>query len=141
MIIIIKKFRDTFFCCIFVFVNYLLRILGTITLVLGVVGIFVPLLPTTPFLLLSAALWVKSSPRLYEWLLNHKYLGPYIRNFRESKAIPLRVKIISVSLVWITIGWCVIAVVDKWLFVQVALLLLALAISVHILKFKTLKKQ
>lgn len=66
--------------------------LGTLSLALGILGIFLPLLPTTPFLLLTAALYFKSSPRLYNWLLNHKHLGPYIRNFRENKAIPLRAK-------------------------------------------------
>ena len=74
--------------------------LGTLSLALGILGIFLPLLPTTPFLLLTAALYFKSSPRLYNWLLNHKHLGPYIRNFRENKAIPLRAKIISISLMW-----------------------------------------
>ena len=61
--------------------------LGTLSLALGILGIFLPLLPTTPFLLLTAALYFKSSPRLYNWLLNQKHLGPYIRNFRENKAI------------------------------------------------------
>ena len=75
-------------------------ILGTISLGLGILGIFLPLLPTTPFLLLTAALYFKGSPRLYQWLLNHKYFGTYIRNFRENKAIPLRAKIISLLLMW-----------------------------------------
>ena len=64
-------------------------ILGTVSLALGIIGIFLPLLPTTPFLLLTAALYFRGSPRLYQWLLNHKCLGPYIRSFRENKAIPL----------------------------------------------------
>ena len=83
--------------------RYLLMVLGSVALALGVAGIFLPLLPTTPFLLLAAALYFRSSPQLYEWLLSHKYLGPYIRNFRENKAIPLRVKIVSVTLVWATL--------------------------------------
>ena len=61
-------------------------ILGTVSLALGIIGIFLPLLPTTPFLLLTAALYFRGSPRLYQWLLNHKCLGPYIRSFRENKA-------------------------------------------------------
>ena len=119
----------------------ILIIVGAISLVLGVVGIFLPMLPTTPFLLLSAAAWVKASPSLYDWLLNHKVLGEYIRNFREHRAIPLRVKIISVSLVWLTIGYCIFTVVDEWWWAQVLLFLLATAISWHILSFKTLKKK
>ena len=55
-------------------------------------------------LLLAAALYFRSSPRLYDWLLAHPHLGTYIRNFRENRAIPLRVKIVSVSLVWLTLG-------------------------------------
>ena len=116
-------------------------IVGSVSLVLGILGMFLPLLPTTPFLLLSAAAWVKASPSLYEWLINHRVLGEYIRNFREHRAIPLRVKIISVSLVWLTIGYCIFAVVDEWWWAQVLMTLLATAISWHILSFATLKKK
>lgn len=118
-----------------------LIIVGSVSLVLGVLGTFLPMLPTTPFLLLSAAAWVKASPSLYEWLINHRVFGEYIRNFREYRAIPLRVKIISVSLVWLTIGYCIFAVVDEWWWAQVLMFLLATAISWHILSFKTLKKK
>ena len=103
---------------------------GTLSLALGIIGIF--LLPTTPFLLLTAALYVRSSPRLYNRLLHHKYLGSYIRNFRENKAIPLRAKIISVSLIWITILNCIFFIVPYWW-------LIAAGTSYHILSFKTLK--
>ena len=117
-----------------------LIIVGSVSLVLGILGMFLPLLPTTPFLLLSAAVWVKASPALYQWLLNHKVFGEYIRNFREHRAIPLRVKIISVSLVLLTIGYCIFAVVDEWWWAQMLMTLLAIGISWHILSFKTLKK-
>ena len=120
--------------------KYLLIILGSICLALGVIGIFLPLLPTTPFLLLSAALYFRSSEKLYQWLIRQKYLGTYIRNFREHRAIPLRVKIISVSLVWLTIGYCIVAVVDEYLWAQILLFVLAAAISWHILSYKTLKQ-
>ena len=115
-------------------------VLGALSLLLGLVGIFVPLLPTTPFLLLAAALWVRSSPRLYAWLLAHRRLGPYIRNFRENRAIPLHAKIISVSLLWATMLYCIFAVVDKWIWAQLLLAALAAAITWHILSFATLRK-
>ena len=118
----------------------LLIILGSLSLILGVVGIFLQLLPTTPFLLLAAALYFRSSPRLYNWLLAHPHLGPYIKNFREHKAIPLRVKIVSVSLVWITLLYCTFYVAEAWWF-RLFFILLACGISVHILHYKTLKKQ
>ena len=117
-----------------------LIITGCISLALGIMGIFLPMLPTTPFLLLSAATWVKASPSLYAWLLNHKLFGEYIRNYREHRAIPLRVKIVSVSLVWLTIGYCIFTVVDKWWWAQLLMTLLAIAISWHLLSFNTLKK-
>ena len=118
----------------------ILILIGSVSFALGVLGIFLPMLPTTPFLLLSAAVWLKASPSLYEWLLNHRVFGEYIRNFREHRAIPLRVKIISVSMVWLTIGYCIIAVVDEWWWAQLLMVLLAIAISWHILSYKTLKK-
>ena len=114
-------------------------ILGTVSLALGIIGIFVPLLPTTPFLLLTAALYFKASPRLYNWLLSHKYLGPYIRNYRENKAIPLRAKIISVTLLWGTILFCIFFVVPLW-WVKLLLFCIAAGVTYHILSFKTLRK-
>ena len=119
-------------------IRYVYVVLGILFCVLGVIGIFVPLLPTTPFLLLSAVLFFRSSPRLYHLLLNHPQLGPYIRNFREHKAIPLRIKIISVSLVWLTILHAVFFLLDSWI-LEILLLILAVCITVYILHFRTLR--
>ena len=115
-------------------------LIGSVSLALGIIGIFVPLLPTTPFLLLSAACWLRGSRRLYDWLLNQRCLGPYVRNFYEYKAIPLHAKIISVSLIWITLLNCAIWIV-KPILLKVLLITLALAISWHILSYKTMKKE
>ena len=116
-------------------------ILGSLSLALGIIGMFLPLLPTTPFLLLTAALYIKNSPRLYDWLISHRILGEYIRNFRENRAIPLHAKIISVSLLWATMLYCIFAVVDKWIWAQLLLAALAAAITWHILSFATLRKE
>ena len=118
--------------------KYLLIILGSICLALGVIGIFLPLLPTTPFLLLSAALYVRRSDKLYQWLIHQKYLGSYIRNFREHKAIPLRAKIISISMVWITLTYCAITI-SKEIWIKSIFLILAIVVTWHILSYKTLK--
>ena len=115
-------------------------IFGSLFLGLGIVGIFVPLLPTTPFLLLAAALYVRSSPRLYAWLLNQRHLGSYIRNFRENRAIPLRAKIISLTLMWGTMLYCIFALLTAWWWAQAALLAVAIGVTWHILSFATLKK-
>ncbi len=127
----------SYFCV----VKTLFVVLGALSLLLGLVGIFVPLLPTTPFLLLAAALWVRSSPRLYAWLLAHRRLGPYIRNFRENRAIPLRAKILSVTLLWATLLYCIFFVVEEWWWAQLALLAVAVGVTWHILSFATLRKE
>ncbi len=115
----------------------LLVLCGTLSLALGVVGIFFPLLPTTPFLLLSASCYFASSQRLYEWLTNHKYFGTYIRNFRERHAIPLRVKVVSVTLVWATLLYCTIWTTDMTL-LRILYIVIAIGVSWHILSYKTL---
>lgn len=116
----------------------ILTLFGLITLGLGILGIFLPVLPTTPFLLLSAALFLRGNRGLYDWLLNHRKLGPYISNFMVHKAIPLKVKIISVSMVWITLLYCAIGVAEHWAF-RLFFIVLAAAITIHILSYKTLK--
>ena len=118
----------------------LLVVLGALCLVLGVVGIFVPLLPTTPFLLLAAALWLRSSPRLHAWLLSHGRLGTYIRDFHEKRAIPLHAKILSVTLLWASMFYCIVSVVDRGWWAQLLLLAVAAGVPRHILSFATLRK-
>lgn len=73
---------------------------GTISLAIGVLGIFVPLLPATPFLLLTAGLYIRSSDKLYQQLMEHKILGPYIKNFKEKKGMPKKTKIIALIMMW-----------------------------------------
>jgi uncharacterized membrane protein YbaN (DUF454 family) len=107
---------------------------------LGIVGIFVPLLPTTPFLLLSAALFARSSQRLYNWLINHRVLGTYIRNFRENKAISLGIKICIISIMWLTTLLNVLIFVRNIIWVQILLILISIGVTLHILSFNTRKK-
>ena len=118
--------------------KWMLTILGLVSLGLAILGIFLPLLPTTPLLLLSAWLFLRGNRNLYDWLLNHPKFGNYIRNFTEHKAIPLHVKIVSVSLVWLTLLNCAIFVTDNWI-LRVLFILIAIAVTIHILSYKTLK--
>lgn len=120
--------------------KFLLIVLGSLSLALGILGIFLPVLPTTPFLLLSAAMYVRSSQRLYDWLMAHKHLGPYIKNFREHKALPLRVKVVSVSMVWATLLYCAFFVAKEW-WMSVMFIAIATGVTVHILNYRTLKKR
>ena len=112
---------------------------GTFFVGLGVLGIFLPLLPTTPFLLLAAACYVRSSKRFYNWLLNNKWFGNYIKNYREKKGVPLKVKLSSLSLLWITILFSAVFVVDIF-FVRIILILIATCVTIHILYIRTLKR-
>ena len=116
----------------------LLTILGLISLGLGILGAFLPVLPTTPLLLLAAFLFLRSNRRLYDWLMNHPKMGPYITNFIKHKAIPLRVKIIAVSTLWLTLLYCSVFVAEHWA-LRGFFILLAICITWHILSYKTLK--
>jgi len=116
----------------------LLVIAGTLCVGLGIIGIFVPVLPTTPFLLLAAACYARSSRRFHSWLLNNKLFGSYIRNYLERKGITLRAKIITLSLLWITIGVSVAFAVEI-LALKLILVIIATGVSVHILSLRTLK--
>lgn len=78
--------------------------LGVLAVGLGALGVVVPGLPTTPFLLLAAALFLRSSDRLYRGLVSSPLLGPYIRSFRDQGGMTLRAKIVSLSIMWAMIG-------------------------------------
>ena len=80
--------------------KYLFITLGTVSLGLGVLGIFVPGLPTTPFLLLTASLYMRSSKRLYKKLISNKLLGPYLTEFYDKKGMTVKDKIRAISLMW-----------------------------------------
>jgi uncharacterized membrane protein YbaN (DUF454 family) len=115
--------------------KYLLIIAGIISLSLGIMGMFLPVLPTTPFLLLTATCFLRSSKRLYDWLLNHRRLGTYIKDFLVYKAISKKIKIVSVSTLWITILISVMIV--KIIAIKILLIIISIAVTAHILHFKT----
>ena len=112
-------------------IKILLITTGTFLIVVSIIGIFIPVLPTTPFLLLAAVLYAKSSKRFYNWLINNRILGRYIKNYREGKGIPLKVKIIAISILWITIGYSAIFAIDI-LWVRILLVIIAIGVTAHI---------
>ena len=117
--------------------NILFTILGLISLGLGILGAFLPGLPTTPLLLLAAALFLRGNRRLYDWLMNHPKLGPYITNFLKHKAIPLRIKVVAISTLWITLLYCAVFVASHWT-LRLCFLAIATGVTIHILSYKTL---
>ncbi len=117
----------------------LLRITGTISLTLGILGIFLPILPTTPFLLLTAYCYFRSAPAWHKRLLESKHLGPYIKNFQENKCIPVRIKVYSISMLWITI--CISCFFVSLWWVRILLLVIAIGVTWHILSYPSQPKQ
>jgi uncharacterized membrane protein YbaN (DUF454 family) len=115
----------------------ILVFVGTLSLGLGVLGIFLPLLPTTPFLLLAAACYARSSPRFYHWLVHHHWLGGYIRDYRENHAIRLRAKVSAITLLWLTIGISIILVDPLWL--KLLLGGIGIAVTAHLLSLRTIR--
>jgi uncharacterized membrane protein YbaN (DUF454 family) len=110
--------------------RYLFFVLGTLSLAIGIVGIFTPVLPTTPFLLLPAACYLRSSKRFHHWLMHNRVFSSYIRNYTEGRGIAVRVKLFIIALLWATIGVSIWAVDN--LMVTIVLVIVAVGISLHI---------
>lgn len=117
-----------------------LAAIGIISVGLGTIGVFLPLLPTTPFLLLAAACFIRSSDRLYNWLIHHRWFGRYIRNYREHRAITLSAKIVTLTLLWCAIGYSVVFVAGTW-WLRALLAAIAIGVTTHILILKTLTRE
>lgn len=109
---------------------------GTVSLGLGIIGIFVPILPTTPFLLLSAACYARSSERFLHWLLNNRWFGGYIRNYREGRGMPRSTMILTLAALWATLVLSAsFAVSSGWM--RVLLAVIGVGVTIHLLKLKT----
>ncbi len=117
-----------------------LVISGTLFLSLGIVGIFIPLIPTTPFLLLSAACYIRGSEKFYKWLIKNRWLGKYIKNYQDGRGVPFIVKIITIIVLWFTITLSTIVLVSN-LIIQIILFFIAIGVSAHIIKIKTLDRK
>lgn len=112
---------------------------GVLSVVFGVIGILVPILPTTPFLLLAAYLFAKSSDRLYNMLINNRLLGSYIRNYREKRGVKLWVKTGIISLLWVTILYSAFFATEL-LWLRILLICIASAVTYHIYSINTLRE-
>ena len=112
---------------------------GTVFLFIGAIGVFLPVLPTTPFLLLAAACYIRGSERLYHWLLNNRILGEFIRNYREGKGITLRNKVLTTIFLWISISYSALIIL-KNPFIQGLLFFIAIAVSAHIILLPTYRR-
>ena len=118
----------------------LLIIGGTLCVMLAILGMLLPVLPTTPFLLLAAYCYARSSTRFYQWLITNRWFGEYIRNYREGRGIPRRHKIFSIALLWLTIGYAALFVLPQW-WLKLILLGVAVGVTIHLARIKTFQPQ
>lgn len=128
---ILDKFTDGFRRKILVFA-------GTTSVCIGILGVFLPVLPTTPFLLFAAACYARSSAKFYDWLMNNKMLGSYIRDYRDMKGMRLSSKIMSISMLNVLILYSVIWGVEN-AYLRVTLLIIAISVTSYLVFLKTIK--
>lgn len=113
----------------------LLVVCGSIAVALGVVGIFVPLMPTTVFLLLAAACYARSSDRFYQRLITNRWLGGYIRNSREGRGMTRREKTTTLALLWVGLGATAVFSIESW-WLRALLALIGASVTVHVARLK-----
>lgn len=121
-------------------VRALLVVLGTLCVVLAVLGMFLPLLPTTPLLLLAAICYARSSETFYHWLITNRWFGDYIRNYREGRGISSKQKGITLFFLWGTILFTVLFAVSQW-WIRLVLIGIAVGVSIHLLNMKTYRPE
>ena len=114
-------------------------IAGTLCLILGIIGIILPILPTTPFLLLAVACFLRSSEKFYNLLLNSRILGSYIRNYKEGKGMPRKIKAFTIAMLWITILISFFLIPIIW--VRCILIIIAIAVTIHIILIRPKKSE
>ena len=121
-----------------IFIRWLWLILGILLTVIGLIGIVVPGLPTTIFMILAAACYFRSSQKLYNWVINHKYFGSHVKNYREGKGMPLKAKIISLLMMWFFVFFAIFfALATKLLVLRIIVFLAALIGTKTILNLPT----
>ena len=113
---------------------------GTLCTGLGIIGIFIPILPTTPFLLLAAACYMRSSERFYQWLISNRIFGAYVRNYIEGRGMPVRIKIFTILLLWLAIGFSIAFGVQNTV-IRIVLICVAIGVTTHICLIKKRKAE
>lgn len=112
--------------------------IGTLCLILGAIGIFLPLLPTTPFWLLTCWFYIHSSKKMYDRVMDNRYFGEHMRNYLEYKAIPMRTKVIALSVLWISTSFTTLFLTEN-LWIKIGLMIISVAVTWHLVTFPTKK--
>ena len=115
----------------------LLYFSGFLFLALGILGIFLPLLPTTPFLLLAATTFMHTDRKIYIWMFRNQFFGKQLSAYVKDKSISISVKISSLLILCLTLSYSIIFVVDI-LWLRIFLFIIGIAVATHIVKLKTL---
>jgi uncharacterized protein len=110
-------------------------LLGTLCLLVDILGIFLPILPATPFLLLASACYVHGSHTLHRWLMRNRYLGAYITTIQERRGMPLQAKVLTIVVLWASLLFSA-SRVDS-LLVDVMLLMVGIGVTTLLVRFKT----
>jgi uncharacterized membrane protein YbaN (DUF454 family) len=118
--------------------KYVLIFIGSLSLAFGIVGIFIPVLPTTPFLMLSSLCYIHSSKRLYNWLINHKIFGEYIYNYMTYRAVKRSTKIGALLFLWLSLMISMLVVSS--LHLRIFLFAVGIGVSIHLYTLKTLNE-
>lgn len=116
----------------------LLTIVGMLAIVLGVIGIFLPLLPTTPFLLLAAACFARSSKGMHDWLMNHRLFGDYLCNYEAGRGIPAQAKVLALVMMWSSLAYAAWRYESLWL--RVLIVMVGAGVSIYLLRLPTYVK-
>lgn len=120
-------------------IRYFYLLSGILLVIIGTIGIFLPVLPTTIFLILASACFVKSSPKANEWLRNHKFFGQYIKNYQDKSGLTLRSKILNIIFLWVMILISVFLFIEI-IYLKILLLAIAVGVTIHLLMIKTKRK-
>ena len=114
-------------------------IVGTIALVIGAIGLFLPVIPTTPLVILAAACYYRGSDRLHNWILSSRWFGETVKNYQEGRGLTRDTKVRAISMMWAMI------LISAWffvnnLFVRVAIICVAIGVTVYLVRLPTLEK-
>ena len=113
-------------------------VIGYLSVALGIIGLILPILPTTPFLLLATACFARNSEKAYNWLTNNKIFGKFIRDYREGKGLSVKVRIYTLFFLWLSIILSILFISILW--VQILLLIIASLVSMHVIMIKPKKR-
>jgi uncharacterized protein len=117
--------------------KYFLIFAGSASLASGIIGVFIPLLPTTPFLLLASLCYIRSSSRLYSWLVNHRIFGNYIYNYITFKAVRKKVKAAALIFLWLALAVSIL--ISASIHLRIFLFIVGIGVSIHLITLKTIK--